>query len=115
MKFRIPGTLALLALVCTLPAQAQNAANKKKAPKANPRKPAQVGPAVNENKATPVNRISAAEGFNVELLYSVPGVEQGSWVNLCTDNKDRIMSAINTVASTVLKLRLPAYLSTRPQ
>ena len=43
------------------------------------------------NKATPVDRIKAAQGFKVELLYSVPGDEQGSWVNLCTDNKGRLL------------------------
>ena len=42
-------------------------------------------------KATPVDRIKAAEGFKVELLYSVPGDTQGSWVNLCTDNKGRLL------------------------
>ncbi|MCP4854062.1 MAG: c-type cytochrome [Fuerstiella sp.] len=50
-----------------------------------------VGPAIGENKATPVDRIKAAEGFQVELLYSVPGQDQGSWVNLCTDDKGRIL------------------------
>lgn len=43
------------------------------------------------NKATPVDRIKASKGFKVELLYSVPGDEQGSWVNLCTDNKGRLL------------------------
>ncbi|MFT7632053.1 MAG: putative heme-binding domain-containing protein [Mariniblastus sp.] len=43
------------------------------------------------NKATPIERIKAAEGFKVELLYSVPGEKQGSWVNLCTDNKGRLL------------------------
>lgn len=43
------------------------------------------------SKATPVDRIKAAKGFKVELLYSVPGDEQGSWVNLCTDNKGRLL------------------------
>lgn len=43
------------------------------------------------NAATPINRIQAAEGFQVELLYSVPAAEQGSWVNLCTDNKGRLL------------------------
>jgi putative heme-binding domain-containing protein len=51
----------------------------------------QVGPAINENKATPLSRIKAPEGFKVELLYSVPGVEQGSWVNLCLDGKGRMI------------------------
>ncbi|MCP4786335.1 MAG: DUF1080 domain-containing protein [Fuerstiella sp.] len=43
------------------------------------------------NKATPVERIKAAKGFKVELLYSVPGDTHGSWVNLCTDNKGRLL------------------------
>ncbi|WP_153556825.1 c-type cytochrome [Roseimaritima sediminicola] len=43
------------------------------------------------NQATPVDRIKAAKGFQVELLYSVPGDTQGSWVNLCTDNKGRLL------------------------
>ena len=44
-----------------------------------------------ENRATPVSRIKAAKGFKVELLYSVPAEKQGSWVNLCTDNKGRLL------------------------
>ena len=43
------------------------------------------------NKATPVGRIKAAEGFRVELLYSVPSEQQGSWVNLCADPKGRLL------------------------
>ncbi len=49
--------------------------------------------AVGENKATPPSRIKAAPGFNVELLYSVPSDSQGSWVNLCTDPKGRIIAS----------------------
>ena len=67
----------------------------KKKPKNRPaprrRNRATVGPAIGGNKATPINRITAAKGFKVELLYSVPGVDQGSWVNLCTDNKGRLL------------------------
>ncbi len=48
---------------------------------------------VGENTATPVNRIKAAKYFQVELLYSVPGGDQGSWVALCTDPKGRIIAA----------------------
>ena len=96
MKFRIPAFLASVALVLTLTlsfsAYAQNKGKGKGKPK-RPARPQQVGPAVNENKATPVDRISAIDGFKVELLYSVPGVEQGSWVNLCTDNKGRIIAS----------------------
>ena len=70
------------------------AAKKKPAPKKKPKKkPAQVGPAIGENKATPVARITKPEGFKVELLYSVPGAEQGSWVNLCNDDKGRIYAS----------------------
>ena len=43
------------------------------------------------NLATPVDKIKALEGFEVELLYSVPAETQGSWVNLCTDNKGRLL------------------------
>ncbi|MEW4487980.1 heme-binding protein [Thalassoglobus sp. JC818] len=43
------------------------------------------------NSATPVDRITVPDGFKVELLYSVPGDDQGSWVTLCTDNKGRIL------------------------
>jgi putative heme-binding domain-containing protein len=64
--------------------------SKKKPPKRKPRQTT-VGPAIGGNKATPINRIKAAKGFHVELLYSVPGVEQGSWVNLCTDDKGRLL------------------------
>ena len=68
------------------PKQQQEA---KKAPKKRPEQ--KVGPAIGGNKATPVDRITAAKGFQVELLYSVPGEDQGSWVNLCTDNKGRLL------------------------
>lgn len=43
------------------------------------------------NKATPVDRIKVAKGFQVELLYSVPEQTQGSWVNLCADNQGRLL------------------------
>ena len=52
-----------------------------------------VGPVVNENKATPIDRIKVAKDFRVELLYSVPGEAEGSWVNLCLDDKGRIIAS----------------------
>ena len=55
---------------------------------AGPETGPETGP---ENRATPVSRIKAAKGFKVELLYSVPAEKQGSWVNLCTDNKGRLL------------------------
>ena len=54
---------------------------------------AAVGPVIKENVATPVARIKAAQDFRVELLYSVPGGDQGSWVNLCNDDKGRIYAS----------------------
>lgn len=57
------------------------------------RRPDAVGPAIGENKATPVERIKAAKDFKVELLYSVPGGEQGSWVALCNDDQGRIYAS----------------------
>ncbi len=56
-----------------------------------PNRPAAVGPAIKENKATPIERIKTLPGFQAELLYSVPGTDQGSWVNLCVDNRNRII------------------------
>lgn len=43
------------------------------------------------NQATPIDRITTRKDFRVELLYSVPGDVQGSWVNLCLDNKQRLI------------------------
>jgi putative heme-binding domain-containing protein len=44
-----------------------------------------------EPTATPVEDLKVAKGFNVELLYSVPKDEQGSWVNMCVDPKGRLI------------------------
>ncbi|MEY3948794.1 MAG: hypothetical protein RJB43_149, partial [Verrucomicrobiota bacterium] len=70
------------------PAKAKAKAPAKKAP-ADPN----TGKAIGENKATPIDRIKAPAGFKVELLYSVPGDVQGSWVALCTDDKGRIYAS----------------------
>ncbi len=43
------------------------------------------------SQATPVNELKVKEGFKVELLYSVPKAEQGSWVSMCYDNKGRLI------------------------
>ncbi len=71
---------------------AQAEVPKKPNAKAKPRQTA-VGEAIGENTATPVSRIKTAKDFKVELLYSVPGAEQGSWVNLCSDDKGRIYAS----------------------
>lgn len=61
--------------------------------KAKAARPQAVGPAIGANVATPVANIKTLPGFKVELLYSVPGGEQGSWVNLTTDDKGRIYAS----------------------
>ncbi|SKA93278.1 putative heme-binding domain-containing protein [Prosthecobacter debontii] len=74
------------------PAPAKGTPAKAKAA-AKAKRPDSVGPAIGENKATPVDRIKAPKDFKVELLYSVPGGEQGSWVALCADDKGRIYAS----------------------
>ena len=81
--------LLLCAPSATFAADAPKAPAKAKAPAKKAGDP-NAGKAVGENKATPVDRIKAPAGFKVELLYSVPGAEQGSWVSLCADDKGRI-------------------------
>ncbi len=66
---------------------------KAKAAKVKPKRPDAVGPAIGANVATPVTNIKTLADFKVELLYSVPGGEQGSWVNLCSDDKGRIYAS----------------------
>src|SRR4051812_6500049 len=41
--------------------------------------------------ATPADTIHVPDGFKVELLYSVPKEEEGSWVNICYDPKGRLI------------------------
>ena len=86
---------ALLAVHALPSSFGQDESAKQKAPVQNPAKKTKkeptLGSPIGGNKATPIDRIKAADGFKVELLYSVPGDEQGSWVNLCTDNKNRIL------------------------
>lgn len=47
--------------------------------------------AAKEPPATDPATMKVAKGFKVELLYSVPRSEQGSWVNMCTDPKGRLI------------------------
>ena len=41
--------------------------------------------------ATSPARINIADGFKIDLLYSVPMDKQGSWVAMCMDNKNRLI------------------------
>ena len=81
-------------LAATSAFAADGANSPAKAPrKAKSGRPAAVGPVVGENKATPVDRFKIPAGFKVELIYTVPGGSQGSWVNLCVDPKGRIIAS----------------------
>jgi putative heme-binding domain-containing protein len=86
---KVVGSLAAVVLLL-LTTLVLGQANKKAEKKQKPQRPA-TGLAVKENIATPIERIKALPGFEVELLYSVPAEDQGSWVNLCVDNKHRII------------------------
>jgi putative heme-binding domain-containing protein len=43
------------------------------------------------SSATPISQIKALKDFHVELLYSVPKGEQGSWVNMCVGPKGTLI------------------------
>ncbi|MGE9267781.1 MAG: c-type cytochrome [Verrucomicrobiales bacterium] len=43
--------------------------------------------------ATPPERLTVKEGFQVELLYSVPKSKQGSWITLCEDGQGRLITS----------------------
>ena len=88
MKINFPVlTIAAASLFMTLSAPAADKPKGQRTPDAEAGKP------VGENKATPPERIHVAKDFKVELLYSVPFAEQGSWVNLCVDGKGRIIAS----------------------
>ncbi len=48
-------------------------------------------PAFAQRNATAPDKIRLPDGFKIELLYSVPRDEQGSWVAMCRDDKNRFI------------------------
>ena len=44
-----------------------------------------------QRTATSADKIRLPEGFKIELLYSVPRDDQGSWVAMCQDDKGRLI------------------------
>ncbi len=44
-----------------------------------------------KDEATPVASLKVAKDFKVELLYTVPKGDQGSWVSMCADPKGRLI------------------------
>ncbi|MCX6851720.1 MAG: c-type cytochrome [Verrucomicrobia bacterium] len=43
------------------------------------------------DQATPADKVKIAKGFKVELLYSVPKAQEGSWVSMTQDDKGRMI------------------------
>jgi putative heme-binding domain-containing protein len=43
--------------------------------------------------ATPAEQIKIKKGYKVELLYTVPRDEQGSWISLCADPRGRLYAS----------------------
>jgi putative heme-binding domain-containing protein len=56
--------------------------------------------------ATPADRIKTLKDFKVELLYSVPRDEQGSWVNLCADPRGRLI--VSDQSGGLYRVTVPA-------
>jgi len=54
---------------------------------------AAVAPPAQAQQATPAKDIVLPEGFQAELLYTVPGSNQGSWVSLTHDDKGRFIAS----------------------
>ncbi|HLJ96194.1 MAG TPA: family 16 glycoside hydrolase [Gemmataceae bacterium] len=77
--------LPALAVLCTMMSSfaqdpaGKEASNARPAPKQSVAPPTGTG----TGKATPAERIKVAKDFQVELLYTVPRDEQGSWVSMC--------------------------------
>lgn len=44
-------------------------------------------------EATSVDKIRIADGFKIERIYNVPITEQGSWVSLTSDEKNRLIAS----------------------
>lgn len=61
--------------------------------KAKQKKKAAPAPSTKPQFATDPATLKVAKGFKVELIYSVPKETQGSWVNLCTDSKGRLIAS----------------------
>ena len=79
-------TLCLLATAGSAFAQAE----KNKAPSTGQKARAAMAQIA---EATPASALQVAPGFKVELLYTVPKDDQGSWVAITTDPKGRLIAS----------------------
>ena len=64
-----------------------------------------------EPTATPIEMLKVAKDFDVELLYSVPKDEAGSWVNMCHDPKGRLI--VSDQYGSLYRLTPPGILGTK--
>lgn len=89
-RLLIAGVVCLFVACCLVGAGQDQAKKQKKQKRADSLPDDKSLP---EPPATPVAQLKVAKGFKVELLYSVPKSEQGSWVNLCVDPKGRLITS----------------------
>ncbi|MES1213714.1 MAG: c-type cytochrome, partial [Singulisphaera sp.] len=61
---------------------------------------------VDKQLTDPAARIKAPPGFQVDLLYSVPQEQQGSWVNMTVDPKGRLI--VSDQYGSLYRVKLPA-------
>src|SRR5262245_14328810 len=83
MSLRSASTYLLLA-ICLV--QSSFCGSQRADAEEKPAKPFELAAA-----ATPPEQIRVPAGFKVDLLYSVPKDQEGSWVNLCYDPKGRLI------------------------
>ncbi|MBX9627007.1 MAG: c-type cytochrome [Gemmataceae bacterium] len=77
----------------TLGAPNAAALQRKDGPKGKAKAPPAAAAPQKEPPATDPATMKVAKGFKVELLYSVPKDQQGSWVCLCVDPKGRLIAS----------------------
>ena len=80
------GTVLVGGLIVALGTGSPTVAQDKTKPKAKAAKPP-----VKPEYSTPAATLKVAKDFTAELLYVVPKETQGSWVNLCSDPKGRLI------------------------
>ncbi len=89
--------LRLLLVIALFPAFAAAAEDTKK--EGDTKSPA-------KQPADPAARIKAPKGFQVDLLYSVPQEQQGSWVNMTVDPRGRLI--VSDQYGSLYRVTLPA-------
>ena len=94
--------LPALAVLCTVMGSLAQDPGRKQTSNSGPASKQEVAPSKGAGKtargdgagtakATPAERIKVAKDFQVELLYSVPRDEQGSWVSMCLGPEGRLI------------------------